>query len=52
MATGRPTGGPVQLTAEQREAARFSGISEEKYAEKLELMNRMKAAGVIQDGGR
>src|SRR5262249_41540373 len=43
MATGRPTGGPVRLTDAQREAARFSGISEEKYAEKLELMNRMKA---------
>src|SRR5262249_19375695 len=52
MASGRIPSRRVPLTPEQREAARFSGISEEKYAEKLELMNQMKAAGVIQDGGR
>ena len=52
MASGRVPSRRVPLTPEQREAARFSGISEEKYAEKLELMNQMKAAGVIQDGGR
>jgi len=53
MATGRPTGGPVRLTAEQREVARFSGISEQEYARQLERMNRMKASGEIDDyGGR
>ena len=50
--TGRPTGGPVQLTPEQREAARFSGISEQEYARQLVKMNRMKAAGEIDDYGR
>jgi len=49
MKTGRPTGGPVQLTAEQREAARFSGISPEEYARQLQRMNRMKASGEIDD---
>ena len=49
MATGRPTGGPVQLTAAQREAARFSGISEAEYARQLVKMERMKAAGEIDD---
>ena len=45
----RPQGGPVQLTAEQREAARFSGISEQEYARQLQRMNQMKAAGQIDD---
>ena len=49
MTTGRPQGGPVQLTAEQREAARFSGISEQEYARQLQRMNQMKAAGQIDD---
>jgi len=52
MATGRPVGGPVRLTAEQRDAARFSGISEQEYARQLERMNRMKASGEIDDGRR
>jgi len=52
MATGRPTGGPVKLTAEQFEAAKFSGISPQEYARQLERMNRMKASGEIDDGRR
>ena len=43
----------MQLTAEQREAARFSGVSEQEYARQLQKMNRMKASGEIDDyGGR
>jgi hypothetical protein len=49
MTTGRPVGGPVRLTAEQRDAARFSGVSEQEYARQLERMNRMKAAGELDD---
>jgi len=49
MATGRPTGGPVRLTPAQQEAARFSGISEAEYARQLVKMERMKAAGEIDD---
>ena len=53
MATGRPTGGPVRLTPQQFEAAKFSGISPEEYAKQLQKMNRMKASGEIDDyGGR
>ena len=52
MATGRPTGGPVRLTPAQQEAARFSGISEQEYARQLVKMERMKAAGEIDDNGR
>jgi len=50
--TGRPQGGPVQLTAAQHEAAKFSGISSEEYARQLAKMERMKAAGEIDDGRR
>jgi len=50
--TGRPQGGPVQLTKEQFEAARFSGISPEEYARQLVKMERMKASGEIDDGRR
>ena len=53
MATGRLTGGPVRLTPQQFEAAKFSGISPEEYARQLQKMNRMKASGEIDDyGGR
>jgi hypothetical protein len=50
MATGRPVSARRPLTPEQREAARFSGVSEQKYQEQLEQMERLKAAGVLQDG--
>ena len=52
FSTGRPTGGPVQLTPAQREAAQFSGVSEAEYARQLVKMNRMKAAGELDDNGR
>jgi hypothetical protein len=47
MATGRPQGGPVRLTAAQREAARFAGISDEEYGAQLRKMEQMKAAGML-----
>jgi len=50
--TGRPTGGPVQLTPEQREAARFSGVSEQEYARQLIKMRRMQQNGELDDRGR
>src|SRR5262249_23745209 len=49
FSTGRPQGGPVRLTPAQQEAARFSGISEAEYARQLVKMERMKAAGEIDD---
>ena len=49
MSTGRPASRRAPLTEAQREAARFSGISEQEYASKLELMERMKAAGQLDD---
>src|SRR5262249_47529249 len=48
MRTGRPVSYRAPLTPAQREAAQFSGVSEQEYADKLERMNRMKAAGEIQ----
>jgi hypothetical protein len=49
MSTGRPVGRRVPLTEAQREAARFSGVSEQEYASKLELMERLRAAGQLDD---
>src|SRR5215467_3859634 len=49
MSTGRPASRRAPLTEAQREAARFSGITEQEYASKLELMERMKAAGQLDD---
>src|SRR5262249_55867475 len=49
FSTGRPQGGSVRLTPAQQEAARFSGISEAEYARQLVKMERMKAAGEIDD---
>jgi len=51
MLTGRSASRRAPLTEAQREAARFSGISEQEYASKLELMERMKAAGQLDDRG-
>jgi len=51
MTTGQPASRRAPLTEAQREAARFSGISEQEYASKLELMERMKAAGQLDDRG-
>ncbi len=47
--TGKPAR-PMQLTAEQREAARFAGVSEEEYQRQAEKLERLRASGVIQDG--
>jgi hypothetical protein len=50
MSTGRPVTRRGPLTQEQRDIARSSGISEEEYSRQLDRMEKMKAAGVIQDG--
>jgi hypothetical protein len=52
MTTGRPQGGPVRLTAEQAEIAQASGISQEEYARQLQKMERMRAAGELDDRRR
>jgi hypothetical protein len=49
MSTGRPMTRRAPLTEAQREAARFSGISEQEYANKLELMERLRSAGQLDD---
>lgn len=51
MSTGRPASHShrAPLTAAQREAAQFAGISEQEYAAQLERMEKLKAAGVIRD---
>jgi hypothetical protein len=46
MSTGRAPR-PTQLTAAQREAARFAGISDEEYGAQLRKMEQMKAAGML-----
>lgn len=48
MRSGRPMSHRAPLTPEQREAAHFSGISEEEYSRNYERMMRLKAAGAIQ----
>ena len=50
MTTGRPFTKRAPLTAAQREAARYSGVSDDEYSKQVELMERMKAAGMHQDG--
>jgi hypothetical protein len=52
MSTGRSQSGPIRLTAAQIEIARASGISDEQYAENLKKMERMKAAGELDDRRR
>jgi hypothetical protein len=49
MSTGRSPSHRVPLTAEQRDAARFSGISEQEYERQLRRMEAMKAAGALDD---
>src|SRR5512143_542118 len=44
-ASGTRTSGKITLTAEQREAARLSGITEAEYARQLSKFNQMKANG-------
>jgi hypothetical protein len=48
LATGRSTNVRRPLTAEQREAARFSGISEREYQEQLEKYEFQKSTGMHQ----
>jgi hypothetical protein len=50
MSTGRPANVRRPLTPEQREAARYSGISEREYQEQLEKLEFQKAQGMHQDG--
>jgi hypothetical protein len=50
MATGRPPSRRAPLTAAELEAAQFSGVSPERYAQEKEKMEKLKMAGVIQDG--
>jgi hypothetical protein len=52
MSTGRAASRPTQLTADQLEMARASGITAEEYQRQLEKMNRMKAAGELDDRRR
>jgi hypothetical protein len=49
MSTGRSPSHRVPLTAEQRDAARFSGISEQEYERQLRKMEAMKQAGALDD---
>jgi len=41
---------PVRLTTEQKDLCRALGLTEAQYAEQLQKMERLKAAGAIQDG--
>jgi hypothetical protein len=52
MTTGRSQSGPVRLTAAQVEIAQASGISPEEYARQLQKMERMRAAGELDDRRR
>ena len=48
--TGRPMSTRAPLTAAEVDIARAAGISVEEYARQKEKMEKLKAAGVIQDG--
>jgi hypothetical protein len=50
MTTGRAPSLPVRLTTEQKDLCRALGLTEAQYAEQLQKMERLKAAGAIQDG--
>jgi hypothetical protein len=50
MTTGRTTGQPTQLTAEELTLSRALKITPEEYAENKQKMIALKNAGVIQDG--
>src|SRR5262245_8051376 len=51
MSTGRAVNERTPLTREELEIARASRISPEEYQKQKQKMLRLKAAGVIQDGG-
>jgi hypothetical protein len=48
MASGRPVGRRVPLTADEIQIAANSGISQEEYATQKEKMARLRAAGAVQ----
>jgi hypothetical protein len=50
MTSGRPVSVRRPLTPQEREAARFSGVSEAEYELQLRKMEALKAAGGIQSG--
>jgi hypothetical protein len=50
MRTGHPVSKREPLTQEQRDMAKYSGISEEEYARQLEKMEKMRAVGQLQEG--
>ena len=50
MSSGRPMSSRAPLTAAEAEIARSLGISAEEYQQQKQKMERLKAAGVIQDG--
>jgi hypothetical protein len=50
MLSGRPASRRAPLTPAQREAARYSGISDQEYAEQLEKYEFQKQQGMHQDG--
>jgi hypothetical protein len=49
FSTNRPPSHRAPLTEAQREIARASGITDQEYSRQLEIMERMKAAGQLQD---
>src|SRR5262245_40865036 len=51
LSTGRAANERTPLTREELEIARASKISPEEYQKQKQKMLRLKAAGVIQDGG-
>jgi hypothetical protein len=48
MASGRPVGRRVPLTADELQIAKNSGISPEEYSIQKEKMARLRAAGAVQ----
>jgi hypothetical protein len=50
MSSGRPQSHRAPLTQAEHDIARSCGISPQEYAEQKEKMERMKAAGALQDG--
>lgn len=48
--TGRPTSTQIKLTAEQRAAARMSGIDEVTYARNLQKLQQLKGEGYYNEG--
>jgi hypothetical protein len=48
MSTGRPQGGPTQLSGEERQLAKTLGLTDEQYRKGKERMLREKAGGFHQ----